>query len=527
METDPRYQAILAHPENDDLRLVYADALEDRGDVRGEFIRMQCSLAKMSPFDDRWSECVARERRLLYQHGETWCKPWSQVLDRGFVAGLNQYQPAGIAQWGPAFFEAHPIDRIWFYYQESPGWGPAFAACEFLRRLRTIWFGGRSASIAFDDIVAMLDSPHLSNLESFCFTGDSLEGLDAGTFPDLISQDGTLRPALRNLKAFSLDLWGNGVMNRASLETLVASDLSNTLTCLSLKEQFQINTVALQVLANSRLWERLLELDLGFQRAVPKHMADAWARSRLDRLRVSINSNHFASLFLTAAKWGELTHLDLDNTEIQLEDYRSFVDHPSFARLLAFSHDMVLTAQLEWLANSPHSAGLRSLGLGMGYQQGDGLLALSRSPFCRNLCELSINNVTVAGIEALTSSSNFSRLHTLSIQGDDLGPIYAALAKAENLPNLTNLTAFSATSRLGEESIPELVASPHRSRLSYLEVFEPQTDACRQALRDAEQIVWLGPHVNDIHRRFGRKHNLFPRDFFAATPRFFWWKPDY
>src|SRR5262245_29377146 len=49
MADDTRFlQAILAAPDDDDLRLVYADWLEDRGDVRGEYLRLQVSLHSVS-----------------------------------------------------------------------------------------------------------------------------------------------------------------------------------------------------------------------------------------------------------------------------------------------------------------------------------------------------------------------------------------------------------------------------------------------------------------------------------------------
>src|SRR5262249_51734963 len=47
-EAEGFLQAILAAPEDDTPRLVYADWLEERGDPRGEFIRIQCELAAMN-----------------------------------------------------------------------------------------------------------------------------------------------------------------------------------------------------------------------------------------------------------------------------------------------------------------------------------------------------------------------------------------------------------------------------------------------------------------------------------------------
>ena len=46
-------QAILEAPDDDAPRLIYADWLEEQGDPRGAFIRVQCQLARMAEDDPR------------------------------------------------------------------------------------------------------------------------------------------------------------------------------------------------------------------------------------------------------------------------------------------------------------------------------------------------------------------------------------------------------------------------------------------------------------------------------------------
>jgi uncharacterized protein (TIGR02996 family) len=48
---DEFLEAIRQNPDDDTPRLVYADWLEERDDPRGEFIRIQCQLANMTPDD--------------------------------------------------------------------------------------------------------------------------------------------------------------------------------------------------------------------------------------------------------------------------------------------------------------------------------------------------------------------------------------------------------------------------------------------------------------------------------------------
>jgi uncharacterized protein (TIGR02996 family) len=58
-------KAIRASPDDDCIRLIYADWLEERGDPPGEFIRVQVALAHLAEDEDRWAALAAREQLLL------------------------------------------------------------------------------------------------------------------------------------------------------------------------------------------------------------------------------------------------------------------------------------------------------------------------------------------------------------------------------------------------------------------------------------------------------------------------------
>src|SRR5262245_39883880 len=87
-------QATLDTPDEDAPRLIYADWLEERGDPRGEFIRVQCALARPDLNDAGRAKLQAREQELLLKHGRDWlgqgCSPrlrWR--FHRGLLAGLE------------------------------------------------------------------------------------------------------------------------------------------------------------------------------------------------------------------------------------------------------------------------------------------------------------------------------------------------------------------------------------------------------------------------------------------------------
>ncbi|HEY0253108.1 MAG TPA: TIGR02996 domain-containing protein [Kofleriaceae bacterium] len=65
--SDALLDEVLAHPHSDDPRRVYADWLSERGDPRGEFIAVQCELARKLDFD-----AARRENHLLREHRLRW-----------------------------------------------------------------------------------------------------------------------------------------------------------------------------------------------------------------------------------------------------------------------------------------------------------------------------------------------------------------------------------------------------------------------------------------------------------------------
>jgi uncharacterized protein (TIGR02996 family) len=75
LDEAPFLRSILAAPEDDGPRHVFADWLSARGDPRGEFINLQCDLARRSP-DERPEHLLARERELQRDHAQALAGAW-------------------------------------------------------------------------------------------------------------------------------------------------------------------------------------------------------------------------------------------------------------------------------------------------------------------------------------------------------------------------------------------------------------------------------------------------------------------
>src|SRR5262249_22969826 len=64
------------NPDDDGLRLILADWLEEHGDARAELIRVQIEKAKLNRLAPRWQELDRQETKILKEHG----RPWRDAL---------------------------------------------------------------------------------------------------------------------------------------------------------------------------------------------------------------------------------------------------------------------------------------------------------------------------------------------------------------------------------------------------------------------------------------------------------------
>ncbi len=126
--------SIIADPDDDDVRLVYADWLEeyggDAGAARAEFIRVQIALAPLKRGTPKKAALEAREKELVALHVEDWARPlpeWARpkkrslVADesdwfgfrRGFVQGVIIPEVKVFLAEAPAVFASEPITHLY------------------------------------------------------------------------------------------------------------------------------------------------------------------------------------------------------------------------------------------------------------------------------------------------------------------------------------------------------------------------------------------------------------------------------
>jgi uncharacterized protein (TIGR02996 family) len=216
-------QAILAASEDDAPRLMYADWLEERGDPRAEFIRVQCALAHMASSDPRRAELKARERGLLTEHEQEWAGPLNGVaLEWRFRRGFIEYLD----------IHAHNfVDRAGSVVRVAPGCcvrfreacycASALAACEFIGSLTGADF--ESNRLQSNHIVRIVASSHVHRLTKLgLFSNDC----DISAMQALASS-----PFLGKLRELDLRAGGvgdAGVEALAGLSSLTLLDLNGT-----------------------------------------------------------------------------------------------------------------------------------------------------------------------------------------------------------------------------------------------------------------------------------------------------------
>jgi uncharacterized protein (TIGR02996 family) len=133
-ERESLLAAVIAAPDDDAVRLVYADWLDEHGDedarARAEFIRVQIQRGKLGKKSTKRAALEAREKELLAGHAKAWLKPlpkWARPRDdervaddfewfgfeRGFVKGVILPGVDEFIRDAEALFATEPITHAY------------------------------------------------------------------------------------------------------------------------------------------------------------------------------------------------------------------------------------------------------------------------------------------------------------------------------------------------------------------------------------------------------------------------------
>jgi uncharacterized protein (TIGR02996 family) len=369
-------QQILANPDDDAPRLVYADALLEAGDPRGEFIRVQVEAAALPDGDPRKLELERQAWRLRARHAARLFGGLQGRFRRGFLEDV----------WGEHGRIANAIGK---HPLRSLLLTKAQVGLE-----RATWFS-RPARLVLEDssFTRRLANPTFERVTELGVPADcaleSIAGLERMQVLELACQvsetvlDGILRatPALRRIRV------------TGQAPSLITRLLAARVPELELRGNFGAAGAAL--LARSERLASCRRLGLRDLKLLPSSLIEL------------IRSPHL----------GALEHLDLSANYVEATAMRAMAD-ARFRRLRALRmEEMSGTGDdgMRSLAAAPF-ADLRSLTVTCGVVTDEGVRALGAGPW-RDLAVLDLwaHQLDKGGLAALAAAPAFRKLRHLSV----------------------------------------------------------------------------------------------------------------
>jgi uncharacterized protein (TIGR02996 family) len=319
---------IRAEAEDDAPRMACADWFEERGEAeRGEFIRVQCALARLAGDDPRRPELTRREDELLAAHEADWLfhevPAWAREgaeFGRGFVEHVSASAAKlrdgarGLVARTPVsslrVARAHPNDveclaaiplarlrRLHLHDFHPESVGPLLVA-PFFAELRGLHLSGWSRSIDVEAVAALLESDlpaHLTHLDLHSFRLD-VPGVER---------------LVRSAVAERLESLHLSVLDDRDVRVLATSDRLANLRTLDLGGNVLLHDEAARLVAGAAHFGRLTRLSL---RGV-HNLSDDGVRA------------------LAAARLPDLTDLDLSGTRVTVAGVRALIESPGLPRL--------------------------------------------------------------------------------------------------------------------------------------------------------------------------------------------------
>jgi uncharacterized protein (TIGR02996 family) len=173
-------RTILAYPDDDAPRLVYADWLDERGDAeRAEFIRLQVRLHRMPVGDTDRPALEARIADLQQPHFQKWVDElpnlpgvhW-EMPERGFISTARFETPDAFFEFAPDVFAAAPIQEVWLHRFTFIEAG-RLARSRYLNKVRVLDFNDGNR-IGNHGVEALMKSPYVANLTELKLARNSL-----------------------------------------------------------------------------------------------------------------------------------------------------------------------------------------------------------------------------------------------------------------------------------------------------------------------------------------------------------------
>jgi|SRR5579883_363696 len=205
---EPFLHAICTNPEDDTVRLVYADWLDENGDPeRAEFIRLQVAQAdKPRAYD----AAHFRAEALYKKNNAAWIGEipqvggieWDDTFRRGFICGVRVIDSKRLLKHHTQLFAATPIQVLTLYDATYETAAKVFRIPE-IDRLTELYLG--RCRISPEHISVVTRCPRLQQLRTLGIRGRLLNGRQGLTDEEALELTET--PCLTSLEEVYLDGW--------------------------------------------------------------------------------------------------------------------------------------------------------------------------------------------------------------------------------------------------------------------------------------------------------------------------------
>ncbi|HEY7425416.1 MAG TPA: TIGR02996 domain-containing protein [Gemmataceae bacterium] len=438
-------RSIIEAPDDDGPRLVFADWLEERGDPRASFIRLQCEADQLCRHDATAGVRLYRHSlKVAQQHQARWLGPLRRPgISSWFVRGLVHLKVW--AKWLAAREQQALVGSEWWAWVESvqikrPARTlvPALASSPLMASVAA--FSLLPGGLGPSDLQALTNSPQLDGLHRL-----HLNGACSGDAAAALSTSAGLRQ-LRELGIWS------GNVKPAGLEAFMHSHLAARLRGLEIGDGFPgsdgIGVLGAEALAASPNLLGLRSLRL-FDYSVKTTGIEALASSPriagLNTLALHCGVGTEGVRALAASPHlSRLGSLDLAQNGIGDKGAQALAKAGGFRGLacLDLSTNRIGQRGAIALANSPLLGQLSSLTLNINEIGDRGVIALAGAPHVCNLITLAItqNGITDVGVKALGASPSLAGLKHLNLLFNRIGDVGArSLAGSPFLTGLVSL----------------------------------------------------------------------------------------
>jgi len=424
------YQSILQNPDDDAVRLIYADWLEENGDPpRAEFIRAQIYLSTMDRAEPQFEELQLRVAALLQANRSKWEEEvprWARDhvdFKRGFVEQIRCTAKDWI-RGAKGLWREVPVRSL--HLARASSGLDALLGHTTMTRLRGLQFDPEYIPPAVTR--PFFSSESLIHLRSLTLSGCDLREWALRQLAE--------SPHLTHLVTLKLS---HNHIRDAGIERLSTAASLGRLAHLDLGMN-EVGATGAGDLAQSPLAEHLEHLDLSMNR-----LGDAGVEEltcgRMPCLKWLMLGNNQLLGIEPLAEWESLSNvvgLDLHANPLGAAGFRTLARSPHLRALrwLDLHENQIEPDWFEVVRDSTLLDHLTTLNLGANQLGDKGVSILAQSSHLRTLTRLDVSNngVTPEGLRALMEAEVWQKLRFVDFASNTLGDEGARLL-LESLPN--------------------------------------------------------------------------------------------